>query len=90
VANVETDFGTEAVRPIGHTTTAALRSLSFPEGSMGPKIEAACRFVEATGNPAMIGRLDQAAELVRGTCGTVIEPADTTSSSPALAHSPTT
>jgi len=90
VANVETGFGTEAVRPIGHTTTAALRSLSFPEGSMGPKIEAACRFVDATGNPAMIGRLDQAAELVRGTCGTVIEPADTTGSSPALAHSPTT
>ncbi|HVA04185.1 MAG TPA: carbamate kinase [Acidimicrobiales bacterium] len=79
VANVETGFGTDAVQPIGHTTTAALRAMSFPEGSMGPKIEAACRFVEATGNPAMIGRLDQAAELVRGTCGTVIElmdPAD--------------
>ena len=72
VSNVETGFGTEGVRPIGHTTTAALRALPFPEGSMGPKIEAACRFVEATGNPAMIGRLDQAAELVRGECGTVV------------------
>lgn len=73
VSNVETGFGTEAVSPIGHTTTAALRALSFPEGSMGPKIEAACRFVEATGNPAMIGRLDEAAQLVRGECGTVVE-----------------
>ncbi len=73
VANVETGFGTDAVQPIGHTTTAALRSLSFPEGSMGPKVEAACRFVDATGNPAMIGRLDQAADLLRGTSGTVIE-----------------
>jgi carbamate kinase len=73
VANVETGFGTDAVQPIGHTTTAALRAMSFPEGSMGPKVEAACRFVEATGNPAMIGRLDEAAELLEGTCGTVIE-----------------
>jgi len=73
VSNVETGFGTEAVSPIGHTTTAALRALSFPEGSMGPKIEAACRFVDATGNPAMIGRLDEAAQLVRGECGTVVE-----------------
>ncbi len=73
VANVETGFGTDAEQPIGHTTVSALRSITFPEGSMGPKIEAACRFVEATGNPAMIGRLDQAADLVRGTCGTIIE-----------------
>ncbi len=73
VANVETGFGTDAERPIGRTTTAALRSLSFPDGSMGPKIEAACRFVDATGKPAMIGRLSEAAELVRGTCGTVVE-----------------
>ena len=73
VANVETGFGTDTVQPIGHTTTAALRSMSFPDGSMGPKIEAACRFVDATGNPAMIGRLDEAADLLRGTSGTVIE-----------------
>ena len=73
VANVEPGFGTDAERPIGRTTSAALRAMSFPAGSMGPKVEAACRFVEATGKPAMIGRLDQAADLVRGTCGTVVE-----------------
>ena len=43
---------------------------------MGPKVEAACRFVEATGKPAMIGSLDEAAEMLRGTHGTIIEPAD--------------
>jgi carbamate kinase len=74
VANVETGFGTDAARPIGRTTPAALRALKFPAGSMGPKVEAACRFVEATGKPAMIGRLDDAAGLVRGTRGTVVEP----------------
>ena len=75
VANVETGFGTDAARPIGRTTPAALRALKFPAGSMGPKVEAACRFVEATGKPAMIGQLDDAAELIRGTRGTVVDPA---------------
>jgi carbamate kinase len=74
VANVETGFGTDEARPIARTTPAALRALKFPAGSMGPKVEAACRFVEATGKPAMIGRLDDAADLVRGTRGTVVEP----------------
>jgi len=75
VANVETGFGTDAAKVIGRTTPAALRALKFPAGSMGPKVEAACRFVEATGKPAMIGQLDDAADLVRGTRGTVVESA---------------
>jgi carbamate kinase len=75
VANVEVDFGTPAARPIGHTTPEKLRAQLFPAGSMGPKIEAACRFVETTGKPAMIGSLDEAADLLSGTCGTVVEPA---------------
>ena len=75
VAHVETGYGTDAARPIGRTTPAALRALKFPAGSMGPKIEAACRFVEATGKPAMIGQLVDAADLVRGIRGTVVEPA---------------
>jgi carbamate kinase len=75
VANVVIGFGTDAARPIGRTTPAALRALEFPDGSMGPKVEAACRFVEATGKPAMIGQLEDAADLVRGTRGTIVEPA---------------
>jgi carbamate kinase len=73
-ANVEIGFGTDAAQPIGRTTPSALRALSFPEGSMGPKVEAACRFVEASAKPAMIGRLEDAADLLRGTRGTVVEP----------------
>jgi carbamate kinase len=73
VANVETGFGTDAARPIGRTTPAALRALKFPAGSMGPKVEAACRFAEATGKPAMIGQLDDAAGLVQETRGTVVK-----------------
>jgi len=74
VANVETGFGTSTSQPIGHTTPSLLRAMPFPAGSMGPKVEAACRFVEATGRPAMIGRLDDAADLVRRARGTIIEP----------------
>jgi len=75
VAHVEVGFGTPDARPIGRTTPAELRALSFPAGSMGPKVEAACRFVEATGRPAMIGRLEEAVELLDRTSGTVVEPA---------------
>jgi basic amino acid/polyamine antiporter, APA family len=38
-----------------------------------PKVEAACRFVEATGNRAVIGRLDDALEMLEGTRGTDVE-----------------
>ena len=74
VPAVEVGFGTATSQPIGHTTVGALRAQSFPAGSMGPKVDAACRFVEATGKPAMIGCLDDADELLAGTAGTVVEP----------------
>ena len=73
VANVEIGFGKPESHPIGRTTPRALRALPFPTGSMGPKVEAACRFVEATGRPAMIGKLEDAASLLRGDRGTIIE-----------------
>lgn len=39
-------------------------------GSMAPKVEAACRFVERTGRVGAIGALDAAARLLDGTAGT--------------------
>ncbi len=72
VANVFRDFGTPDQEAIGQTTPAELRSHAFPAGSMGPKVEAACRFVEATGGLAGIGRLQDAAAILAGTAGTVI------------------
>ena len=67
-------FGTPDARPIRRATAAELRARSFPAGSMGPKVEAACRFVEATGKVAAIGRLDTAEALLRGEAGTTISP----------------
>ncbi len=67
-------FGTPAARPIERATTAQLRGGGLPAGSMGPKVEAACRFVDATGKKAAIGRLDEAEAIFLGKAGTTVEP----------------
>ncbi|MFG1644117.1 carbamate kinase [Amycolatopsis sp. NPDC049252] len=67
-------YGTPQATPIHHTTPAQLRFRTFPAGSMGPKVDAACRFVELTGTIAAIGALDSPAAMLRGTEGTVITP----------------
>ena len=72
VAAVELGHGTSAARPIGHTTVSALRRQDFAAGSMGPKVDAACRFVEATAKTAVIGRMEDAVALVAGAAGTVV------------------
>ena len=45
----------------------------FEPGSMRPKVEAAIEFVRRTGRRAAIGRLEDAAALLEGTAGTLIE-----------------
>ena len=65
-------WGTDGARQIGATTTAELRSLELPKRSMGPKVEAICRFVDARGPLGAIGALADAAALVRGEVGTVV------------------
>ena len=50
VPNVMVDFGTPSQRPLGQVTSAEIRDLAaagqFARGSMGPKVEAALRFLE--------------------------------------------
>ena len=75
VEAVVRDWGTSEASPIRQTTPAELRELDFASGSMKPKVEAACRFVERTGGTAAIGSLTDADALVRGRRGTRIEPA---------------
>jgi carbamate kinase len=67
-------FGTPEQEPITAATPAALRSEDLPAGSMGPKVEAACRFVELTGGMSGIGRLEDAAAILAGRAGTVVTP----------------
>ena len=75
VPHVVRGFGTPGATPILRATPAALRRELFPAGSMGPKVDAVCRFVEVTGDMAAIGRLDDAVTIIAGTAGTVVTPA---------------
>ncbi len=72
VEAVEADHGGPAARPIRAATPEELRSLELPSGSMGPKAEAACRFVEASGGTAAIAALADAAAALRGDAGTIV------------------
>lgn len=70
VDGVYVDWGTDRARKIGRTTPRELRALDFAAGSMGPKVEAACAFVEATGGVAAIGALCDITDIVAGRAGT--------------------
>lgn len=58
---------------IGRITPQELEKLQFPAGSMGPKVIAACEFVQAGGRFAGIGRLKDACAIVEGQSGTRVQ-----------------
>ncbi len=58
-------------RAVRSGSPAALRRLALPAGSMGPKVEAACRFAES-GGEAVIGSLDQLPALLEARSGTAV------------------
>ena len=70
VHHVVRGWGGANPQPLERVTPAELRADDWAAGSMGPKIEAACRFVEHTGRVARIGELDHAGEVLRGLSGT--------------------
>jgi carbamate kinase len=76
VRGVATGFGTPEQRWLGRIPVAELRALQaaghFSAGSMGPKVEAACRFVERTGGRTAIGSLDDAVAAAEGAAGTQV------------------
>jgi carbamate kinase len=69
---VYADWGTPQQQMLSRVTVGELRQREFPAGSMGPKVEAACRFVEATGGRAAIGALTQIQQIVDGDAGTQV------------------
>jgi carbamate kinase len=74
VDGVYADWGTASQCRLDRVTPEDLRSQSFASGSMGPKVEAAARFVERTGKRAAIGALEEIAAIVRGEGGTQVLP----------------
>ena len=77
VPYVERGWETEAPASIQRATPAELRCLDFAAGSMAPKVEAACRFVERTGSEAAIGSLAELTDVVAGRSGTHVHAAVT-------------
>jgi carbamate kinase len=73
------DWGTPEQQAIRSATPDMLRGSDFAEGSMGPKVRAACSFVERTGGVAAIGSIHDAQALVGGDAGTrvALQPAGT-------------
>jgi carbamate kinase len=71
-------FGTPDAEPLGRVEVRRMRALAaeghFGSGSMGPKVEAACRFVEDGGTRAVITDLDHILDGVTGEAGTVVVP----------------
>lgn len=77
VENAMVGYGTPAERPLGRVSADELRAHAaaghFASGSMGPKVEAALRFIDAGGARAAITSLEFIADAVGGKAGTVIE-----------------
>jgi carbamate kinase len=67
---VYADWGGPDQRRLETITPDELEALPFPAGSMGPKVEAACGFVRATGREAVIGSLADIKDIVHGDAGT--------------------
>jgi carbamate kinase len=72
VDGVYTGWGTPDQRKIDRATPAELAASEFAEGSMGPKVRAACQFAEQTGGKAVIGSINDTAAMLRGEAGTTV------------------
>lgn len=70
VPAVYTGWGTPAQRALGDVTPQALAALDFAAGSMSPKVQAACDFVNRSGGMAGIGALDDASAILARRAGT--------------------
>ncbi len=66
------NWGKPDAKAIHRANPKAMQTYQFPAGSMGPKVDAACRFAEATGKTAAIGALADIPGIVAGEKGTLI------------------
>jgi carbamate kinase len=75
-------YGTPEAEPVRTVTLEQMRDIAaaghFASGSMGPKVEAAMRFVESGGHRSVITALEHIEKAITGNYGTVIEDRATT------------
>jgi len=71
-------YGTPDAQPIGRVPVSKMREYAteghFASGSMGPKVDAVCRFVETTGHRGVITSLSNILDAVTSETGTVVLP----------------
>jgi len=76
VQNALINFGKPDEKPLGKITVSEAEKYfdegHFLAGSMGPKMQAAIRFVKAGGDKAIITSLDHAVDALEGRTGTII------------------
>jgi len=72
VDGVYDGWGTPSARRLDQVTAEEVRARDFAAGSMGPKVDAAARFVERTGRRAAIGALAEIEQIVDATAGTSV------------------
>jgi carbamate kinase len=84
VENAVIGFGTDEARALGRVSLAEMEAYAadgqFASGSMGPKVEAALRFVRGGGSMSIITALDRIADALTGDVGTVVTTRHTESS----------
>lgn len=77
VDHAAVDWGTPTQRDLGRVTVSQLRAHAadgqFASGSMGPKVDAAIRFVAGGGPRSVITSLTHITDAVEGSFGTVVE-----------------
>jgi carbamate kinase len=73
---VYVNWGQPTQKAIRRASPGALETLSFAAGSMGPKVDAACRFAQATGNRAAIGAMADLEAIIAGQAGTTVSVAE--------------
>ncbi|OLQ74370.1 carbamate kinase [Photobacterium proteolyticum] len=66
------NYGKEDQAEMKQATPAGLAEFNFPAGSMGPKIEAVCKFVETGLGNAAIGSLFELDKIVTNEAGTLV------------------
>ena len=72
VDSVYLDWGTDKQKSIRRISPNEITGFGFPDGSMGPKVSAACEFARQSGGIACIGTMADAQEMLAGTAGTTV------------------
>ncbi|WP_028115820.1 carbamate kinase [Ferrimonas senticii] len=68
--NVVLNWGQSDATPLHQVSVAEISQYQFAAGSMGPKVDAVCRFAAETGGIGHIGALAKAEQIMAGTAGT--------------------